>query len=76
MGMAGSFFEPQPWNFGILVSFRDVQMILVPLFEIPYWNVHTSKKCSEASCPGDSKIHGLNYTLRPMDTLRWMEPPK
>ena len=36
MGMAGSFFEPQPHNFGKLESLTDVQIILVPFFEIPY----------------------------------------
>ena len=36
MGMAGSFFWPQTWNFGKLDFFRDVQMILLSFFEIPY----------------------------------------
>ena len=34
MGMASSIFELQPSNFGEILNFKDVQMILTPFFDI------------------------------------------
>ena len=33
-GVAGLIFEPHPQNFAKLLFFKDLQMILVPCFEI------------------------------------------
>ena len=34
MGMAGSIFEPHPSNFKILITFKDVQLMLLDFFDI------------------------------------------
>ena len=59
MGAAGSFFDPQPCNFGNSISFRDVQMILVPFFKIP----NRYRVAKEATCPGHPEVHVLSSLL-------------
>ena len=62
MGIAGSFFDPQPWNFGKLAIFKRCSNDIITTF----WNSlcgQTCQKCQEASCPGNPEVHDLERRL-------------
>ena len=60
MGMAGSFFEPQPCNFGKIDNFLKYSNDISTIF----WNSsqqQTCRNCQEVGSPGNTEVHGLAY---------------
>ena len=58
MGVAGSFFEPQPCNFGKLEFFLRCSNDISTIFWNSLWG-QTCQKCQKPMCPGNSKVQGL-----------------
>ena len=58
MGVAGSFFEPQPCNFGKLDIFLRCSNDISTIFSNSSWG-QTYQKCQEPMCPGNTEVHGL-----------------
>ena len=71
MGVEGSFFEPQPWNFRKLDIFWRCSNVIT----INFWNSLWGKTCQkylEAIRPGNPEVHVLAccvYILLGHDTL-------
>ena len=60
MGLAGSFFEPQPCNFEKLDIFLRCSNDNSAIFFNFSWG-QTCQKCQEPMCPGNNEVHGLYH---------------
>ena len=68
MGVAGSFFDPQPCNFGKIDNFLRCSNDISTIF----WNSsrqQTCKNCQEVGSPGNTEVHGLSNMNYKWDQL-------
>ena len=56
MGVAGIFFEPQPWNFGKLDIFWRCSNDISTIFWNSLWEP-TCQKCQKPMCPDNTEAH-------------------
>ena len=68
MGVASSFFEPQPCNFGKLDIFLRCSNDISTNFWNSSWG-QTCQKFQKPVCPGNPEIHVLVHLL--IDSTKW-----
>ena len=60
MGLAGSFFVPQPRNFGKLDIFLRCSNDISTIFSNSSWG-QTCQKCQKPMCPGITEVRANVY---------------